>query len=82
MMIIAPQLSCPLEGGGLGGAGSRGWSLKKKRLNRNSDVRCGCSHKSISVRGVECEEQEKTWTVVWGSTVQEGQRVLAKIVSC
>ena len=27
-----------------------------------------------SVRGVGCEEQEKTWTVVWETNPQEGQR--------
>ena len=31
----------------------------------NSDVRRDRSHRFNSVRGVVCEEQEKTWTVVW-----------------
>ena len=30
----------------------------------------------VSVRGVGCKEQVKRWTVVWGSTPQEGQRRL------
>ena len=47
--------------------------LKKGRIDRNSDARCGHSHKSNSIRGVECEEQEKTWTVVFGTNPQEGQ---------
>ena len=34
------------------------------------------SHRSDSVRGVECEEQEMTWMVVWGANPQEGQRGL------
>ena len=37
-------------------------------------------HRSDSVRGMGCEEKEKTWTVVWGSNPQEGQRGLGLIV--
>ena len=44
-----------------------GWS------NRISDARRGRSHRFFSVKGAGCEEQEKTWTVVWGSTLQDGQ---------
>jgi len=36
----------------------------KNRIDRNSDARHGRSHRSNTVRGVGCEEQEKTWTVV------------------
>ena len=32
---------------------------KKGNPNRNSDVRCGRSHKFPTVKGVVCEEQEK-----------------------
>ena len=49
---------------------------KKGRSNRKSDARRGRSHRSNSFRGDGCEEQEKTWTVVWGSTPQERQRRL------
>ena len=31
------------------------------------------------VRGVGCEEPEKTWRVVWGINPQEGQRGLGTI---
>ena len=54
------------------GKKKRGGTLKKGR----SDARCGRSHRASLVRGVGCEEQEKTWTVVCGSTPQEGQRGL------
>ena len=68
-----PDLFCPLEGEG-SGAG-RGGRSKKEMPNRNSDVRCERSHRSLSVRDVGYEPK-KTWTVVWGSTTQEGQRRL------
>ena len=42
----------------------------KGGLNGNSDARCRCSHRSISVKGVGCEVQEKTWTMVCGFTPQ------------
>ena len=69
---ICLQLFCPLEGGGSRGGGGRGGRSKMGRLDRNSDARCGRSYRSNSVRGVGCEEQEKTW-VVWGANPQEGQ---------
>ena len=68
---ICPWLSCPLEGEGSGGGRSN-----KGRLDRNSDARRGLSPRSNSVRCVGCEEQEKTWMVVWGTNLQEGQRGL------
>ena len=71
MTMIAPQLSCLLEG-----RGSGKWEIKARETKRNSDVRRGRSHKSLTLRGVGCEGQEKTWTMVWGSTLQEGQRGL------
>ena len=46
------------------------------RSDRNFDARRGRSHNSTSVRDVGCDEQEKTRTVVWGSTPVEGQRGL------
>jgi len=52
---------------------------KKRRSDRNSDARRRRSHRSNSGRGVGCEEKEKPWTVVWGSTPQEGQRGLGII---
>ena len=52
--------------GGSGGGGGRSGRSKKGKIDRNSDARCRCS-RSNSVRDVRCEEQEKTWTVVWGS---------------
>ena len=36
----------------------------------------GISNRSLSVRGVGCEDQEYTWMVIWGSILQEGQREL------
>ena len=36
------------------------------------------AHNSLACQnlgqGVGCEEQDKTWMVVWGSTPQDGQR--------
>ena len=52
----------------------RGGRSKRGKLDRNFDARRGHSHRSNSVRGVGCEEQEKTWTVVWGTNPQEGYR--------
>ena len=50
------------------GIEARGGRSKEGRTGRNSDARRGCSHRFNSVRGVGCEEQEKTWTVSLGST--------------
>ena len=61
---------------GSGGRGGKGGKSKNGRTDRNSDVRRGRSHRSNSVRGVGCEEQEKTWMVVLGTNPQEGQRGL------
>ena len=44
------------------GEGGRGGRSKKGRIDRNSNARRGCSHRSNSVRGIGCEEHEKTWT--------------------
>ena len=49
-------------GGGSEGGGRRGGRSKKVKTDRNSDARRRRSHRSNSVRGVGCEEQEKTWT--------------------
>ena len=46
------------------------------RIDKNFDARHGRSHRSNSVRGFGCEEQEITWTVVWDTNPQEGQREL------
>ena len=51
----------------------RGKRSKKGRTNRNNDIRCGHSHRSLSVMSVECEEQEKTWMVIWGSLHKKGR---------
>ena len=32
------------------------------------------SYKSNLVRGARCEEQKKTWTVVWGYNLQKEQK--------
>ena len=64
--MIAPNSHARQKKRGSGGRGERSGRLKKGRPNSNSDARRGRSHKSISVRDVGCEEQEKTWTVVWG----------------
>ena len=40
----------------------KGERSKKDR----ADASCGRSHRSNSVMGVGCEEEEKIWTVVWG----------------
>ena len=72
MNDICPQLSCLLEGGGSGGGGGGGGGRSKKgRPNRNSNPMRGHSHRSFSVRGVACDEQEKSWTMVWGSTQRD-----------
>ena len=66
------QLCCPPEGGGSEEGG--GVMLKKERTDKNSDARRRHSQRYNSVKGVGCEEQEKTWTGGWGSTPQERQR--------
>ena len=45
---------------------------KKGRTYRNSDARRRRFHRSNSVRSVRCEEQEKTWTEVWGANTIGG----------
>ena len=74
MMIAANSLVCQKEGvreeeeeetGGRGKEGPTG-----------THARRGRSHRSNSVRGVGCEEQEKTWTEMSASTPEEGQRGL------
>ena len=75
MMMFAPNsLVRQKQGGGSEGGG--GGRSKKGKIDRMSDARHGRSHRSNSVRGVGCEEQEKIWTVILGSTTQEGQRGL------
>ena len=71
MMMIAPNSLARQKEGILLFRG-RSRKSNKVRSNRNSDVRCGRSHRSILVRGVGWEEQEKTWMVVWGSNPEEG----------
>ena len=58
MMIVAPN-SLVRQEVAQGGGGGRGGRSKKGRLDRNSDTRRGRSHRSNSVRGVGCDEQEK-----------------------
>ena len=72
MMMIAPN-SLVTAVTSLRGGGGRGGRSKKRKTDRNSDSRRGRFHRSNSVRGVECKEQEKQWTVVWGSNPQEWQ---------
>ena len=76
MMMIAPNYLARQKEGFQREGGGRGGRSKKERPERNSDARRGHSHRSLSVRGVGCEKQEKTWTVVWGSIPQERQRRL------
>ena len=47
----------------------------------NSDDRRGRSRRFFSVKGVGCNEQKKSRTVVWGSTPQEGQRGYGIVLS-
>ena len=72
MMMFAPNsLVRQKQGGGSEGGG--GGRSKKGKIDRMSDARHGRSHRSNSVRGVGCEEQEKTWTLMWGYNPQEWQ---------
>ena len=66
MMMIAPNSLVRQMEGAQGEEEEEGRS-KKGRPDRNSDARRKRSHRLNSVRGVGCEEQENTWTVVWGS---------------
>ena len=75
MMITLNPLARQKEGVQGQGEDEAGGISKKMRPNRNSDIRCGCSHRSLSVRGVGCEEQEKTWTVVRGFSSAPGCRM-------
>ena len=75
MIMIAPN-SLVRQKEGLRGGRARGGRSKKGMTDRNSDARSEDSHRSNSVRGIGCEEQEKTWTVVWGSNPHEVQRGL------
>ena len=59
MMMMGPN-SLVLEGGASLGERGRGGMMKEGRTDRNSDARCERSCRSNSVRGAECEEQEKT----------------------
>ena len=38
--------------------------IKEKEVKQEFQSRRECSHTSLSVRDIECEEQEKTWMVV------------------
>ena len=58
MMMIAFNSLTREKGGSWGGDG-RGGRSNKGRPNRNSDVRRGRFHRSISIRDVRCEEHEK-----------------------
>jgi len=69
-----PLTLCSARKRGLGGGGGRDRRSKKGKSDRNSDVRHRRSHKSYLVMGVGCEEHEKTCTVVWSFTPQEGAR--------
>ena len=70
MMMIAPNsLAHNSQGEGKEEAGDQ----RKGGQIGNSDTRGESSHKSISVRGFGCEEQGKTWTVVWDSTPHKVQ---------
>ena len=55
--------------------GSRGigGTLRKGRLEKNSATKPGRRHRSRTVREVGWEGQEKTWDVVCGAELQEGQ---------
>ena len=45
--------------------------VKDGRSNKGRRTPTKNSHKSNTVRGVGCEEQEKTWMVVWGTNPQD-----------
>jgi len=49
----------------LGGRGR-----KRREVKEREKLELRRSHRSNSVRGVGCKEQEKTWTVVMGYTPQ------------
>ena len=58
MMVMIAFNSCARRRGS-GGGGGREVRSKKGMPNMNSDVRNGRCHRSLSVRGVECEEQRR-----------------------
>ena len=73
---ICHYLSCAANGTGLRESSKKGGRSKKGRLDRNSDARPGRFQMTYSIRNVRCEEQEKTWTLMWGTNPQEEQKGL------
>ena len=65
MTMISPNSHYRQKEGVQGDREEETGNKKKGRTDRDSDVRCGCSHKSLTVKDVECEEQEEAWAVVW-----------------
>ena len=75
MMIVAPNSHVRQEVA-QGGEEEETGGRRKAGSIGTATARRGRSHRSNSVRGVGCEEQEKRWTVMWGNNPQEGQRGL------
>ena len=62
------------EGEGGGGKGRREKREIREREIKN-DCCCGRFHRSLSVRGVGCEEQEKIWTKILGlPSIRQAER--------
>ena len=76
MMMIAPNSLARQKERVQGEGEEESGRSNEGRPNKNSDASHGRSHRSLLVRGVGCEAYEKTWTRVWGSILQEGQRGL------
>ena len=70
MMVIAPTLLSARRRG-LRGRRRRKHEIEEREVKQKLDARHGHSYRSNLVRGVRCEEQVKTWTVLWSSTPQE-----------
>ena len=69
MMMFAPKSLVYQKEGAQG-------EVEERQARRNSDAKHGRYKRSNSVRGVGCEDQQKTWTVVWGTSPQKRQRGL------
>ena len=76
MMMLAPNSLVRQKEGAQGEEEEVAGCRRRKAGSVGVNTRSRCSYMSNLVRGVGCEEQEKTWTVVWGKNPLEEQRGL------
>ena len=56
--------------------GRKRQEIKERVASKNSEVRRRRSNRTLSIRGVRYEGEEKIWTEVWGYSLQVRQRGL------